>query len=128
MTITISVGSGKGGTGKSIVLANLALLLAKSGKKVCIIDLDIGGANTHIIFGVFNPQKSLTDYLTRKVESLKDVVYTLDSFHGLQIIPGTGDTLHTANMTYQEKNRLIKAISSLDADIVFVKNIEEPQR
>ena len=48
MTITISVGSGKGGTGKSMVIANLAMLLAKAGRRVCVIDLDVGGADIHI--------------------------------------------------------------------------------
>ena len=56
MTITISIGSGKGGTGKSVVLTNLAMLLAKAGKKVCVVDLDVGGANAHIFFGLFKTE------------------------------------------------------------------------
>lgn len=120
MAITVSVGSGKGGTGKSMVLANLAMLLAKSGKKVCVVDLDIGGANAHILFGLFEPKRTLTDYLTRKVESLADIVHTFNSFYGLQIIPGTGDTLQTANMTFQEKTRLLRALRELQADIVLI--------
>ncbi len=120
MAITISVGSGKGGTGKSMVLANLAVLLAKKGKKVCVVDLDIGGANAHILFGLFEPEKTLTNFLTRKVESLTDLVYTFDSFHGLMLVPGTGDTLQSANMTYQEKKRLLKAIEQIEADIILI--------
>ncbi len=120
MAITISVGSGKGGTGKSMVLANLAILFAKAGKKVCIVDLDIGGANAHIFFGLFEPNTTLTDFLTRKVDNLNELVHTFESFYNLQIIPGTGDTLQTANMTYQEKQRLLRAIAAIDADIVFI--------
>lgn len=120
MAITISVGSGKGGTGKSMVLANLAILFAKAGKKVCIIDLDIGGANAHIFFGLFEPTRTLTDFLTRRVDSLDELTHSLDAFYNLKIIPGTGDTLQTANMTYQEKLRLLRAIGALDADIVFI--------
>lgn len=121
MTITVSVGSGKGGTGKSMVLANLALLLAKSGKKVCVVDLDIGGANAHILFGLFEPEHTLTDYLARNVNSPSEIIHTFDTFYGLQLIPGTGDTLQTANMTYQEKTRLLKALKQdLDADIVLI--------
>ncbi|MEE4243295.1 MAG: P-loop NTPase [Desulfopila sp.] len=120
MSITVSVGSGKGGTGKSMVLANLAFLLAREGRKVCIIDLDVGGANAHILFGLFEPRYTLTDFLSRKVEDLSECVHTFDTFYGLQLIPGTGDTLQTANMSYQEKQRLLRAISSIDADIILL--------
>ncbi len=120
MALTISVGSGKGGTGKSMVLANLALLLAKSGRKVCVLDLDIGGANSHIFFGLFEPKLTLTDFLTRKVTDLSEIVHTFDSFYGLQLIPGTGDTLQSANMTFQEKMRLLRAVSALDVDIILI--------
>ncbi len=120
MAITISVGSGKGGTGKSMVLANLAILFAKAGKKVCIVDLDIGGANAHIFFGLFEPTRTLTDFLNRRVDSLGDLTHSLDAFYDLKIIPGTGDTLQTANMTFQEKLRLLRAIEAIDADIIFI--------
>lgn len=120
MALTISVGSGKGGTGKSVILANLAILLAKQNKKVCIIDLDTGGANAHIMFGLFEPKRCITDFLNRSVATLDEVTYTLDSFYGIQIIPGTGETLQSANMTYQEKQRLLRAVRQIDADIIFI--------
>jgi len=120
MALTVSVGSGKGGTGKSMVLANLALLIAKSGKRVCVVDLDIGGANAHILYGLFEPRHTLTDFLTRKVDSLQEIIHTFDTFYGLQLIPGTGDTLQTANMTFQEKGRLLRAVSEIDTDIILI--------
>ncbi len=120
MAITVSVGSGKGGTGKSMVMVNLALSFAKAGKRVCIVDLDVGGADAHIFFGLFEPSLTLTDFLSRKVNSLSELEHTLDAFYNLKIIPGTGDTLQSANMTYQEKQRLLRAIASLDADIIFI--------
>jgi len=103
-----------------MLLCNLALLLAKSGKKVCLVDLDIGGADAHLLFGLFEPKHSLTDFLSRKVDSLESIVHTFYSFYGLQIIPGTGSTLQTANMTYQEKQRLLRGISALDVDVVLI--------
>ena len=120
MTVTISIGSGKGGTGKTMLMCNLAFLLAKRGKKVCLVDLDIGGADAHLLFGLFEPKHSLTDFLSRKVESLQDVIHTFYAFNGLQIIPGTGNTLQTANMTFQEKQRLLRSISALDVDVVLI--------
>lgn len=120
MAITISVGSGKGGTGKSMVIANLGLLLAKAGRRVCVADLDLGGADIHILYGLFEPETTLTDFLTRKVDSLAEITHTLDSFGGLQIIAGSGNTLQTANMTFQEKQRLLRGLSSIDTDILLI--------
>ncbi len=120
MTVSISVGSGKGGTGKSMVVANLAYLLAKAGKKVCVVDLDIGGADVHTLYGIFEPQHTLTDFLTRRLDSLTDIVTTLDSFYGLQLIAGTGETMQTANMTYQEKQRLLRNLKTIDVDVLFI--------
>ncbi len=120
MSVTISIGSGKGGTGKTMLLCNLALQLAKKGKKVCLVDLDIGGADAHLLFGLFEPKYSLTDFLNRSVATLQETIHTFYAFNGLQIIPGTGNTLQTANMSYQEKQRLLRAIGQLDVDVILI--------
>ena len=120
MAVTISIGSGKGGAGKTMILCNLALLLAKKGKKVCLVDLDIGGADVHLLFGLFNPKHSLADFLTRKVTSIQDVIHTFYSLNGLQLIPGSGSTLQTANMSFQEKQRLLRSLKTLDVDVVLI--------
>jgi flagellar biosynthesis protein FlhG len=120
MTVTISVGSGKGGTGKTMVVANIGLLLAKTGRRVCIVDLDLGGADIHILYGLFKPISRLTDFLNRKVETLGAIAHTLGSFGGLQIIAGSGDTLRSANMSFQEKQRLLRGLSSLDTDVLLL--------
>ncbi|MCZ6580035.1 MAG: P-loop NTPase, partial [Nitrospirae bacterium] len=57
----ISIASGKGGAGKSMVASNIALLLAKRGIQVILVDLDTGGPNLHILFGLFHPTATLTD-------------------------------------------------------------------
>ena len=48
----ISVASGKGGVGKSIVASTLALNLSKKGHKVGLLDLDLYGPSSHVILGV----------------------------------------------------------------------------
>ncbi len=103
-----------------MILCNLALLLAKRGKKVCLVDLDIGGADAHLLFGLFNPKHCLADFLTRKVNSIQEVVHTFYSLNGLQLIPGNDSTLQTANMSFQEKQRLLRSLKTLDVDVVLI--------
>ncbi len=103
-----------------MVLANLAVLLAKLGKRTCLVDLDVGGANAHILYGLLKPKATLTDFLTRKVKSLQEVAQPLGSFHGVHLIAGTGDTLKTANMPFQTKQRLLRNLALLDYDIILM--------
>ena len=103
-TTIVSVGSGKGGVGKSVVAANLSMLLAKQGKRVVLADLDVGGADAHILFGMLHPPLTLTDFIERRVERLEDVLQPVSAHPFLQLIPGTGDTLgHGESSVCQEK-------------------------
>lgn len=120
MATIISVGSGKGGVGKSVIAANLALLIAKSGKRVVLADLDVGGADVHILFGLLHPRLTLTDFIHRRIENLEAIAEPAAVHPGLRIISGTGETLATANLPFAKKQRLIKHFRRLDADIILV--------
>ncbi len=120
MAVMISVASGKGGVGKSMVACNISLLLARRGKQVVLVDLDVGGANIHILFGMLHPELTLSDFLYRRVDTLEQVAQPFDPCPSLRIIPGTGDTLATANMPYARKKRLIRHLKQLPADIIVV--------
>jgi len=118
MARIISIASGKGGVGKSVVASNMALLLAKRGLRTVLVDLDVGGADSHILFGLLNPPCTLTDFLHRRVERLEDIALSLPAHPGLKLIAGTGETLATANMPYAKKKRLIRHLGALDADVI----------
>ena len=100
--------------------ANLAMLLAKRGKRVVLADLDVGGADAHILFGLLNPPLTLTDFVERRVERLEDILQPISAHPFLQLIPGTGDTLATANLPYAKKKRLIRHFRQLQADVIIV--------
>lgn len=120
MATLISVASGKGGVGKSVVSANLALALAKTGRQVLLADLDVGGADAHIMVGQLNPTVTLTDFLNKQVERLEDVAIPVTFHPNLRLLAGTGETLATANMAYARKKRLIKQFQELTADVVVI--------
>ncbi len=120
MPCIVSVASGKGGVGKSMVVSNLGLLLAKKGLRVTLVDMDIGGANLHILFGMFHPPSTLTDFLTNTINNLDEIAHPIPSLSSLKLIPGTGETLITANLQHAKKKRLIRHLQKLDADIILV--------
>jgi flagellar biosynthesis protein FlhG len=120
MAQVISVASGKGGVGKSVVSANLALVLAQKGKQVVLVDLDVGGADAHVLVGLLNPPLTLTDFLNHRIEQLDHLAQRLPIHPNLRIIPGTGDTLATANMSYSQKKRLIRNFQDIHADVIVV--------
>lgn len=120
MAIIVSVGSGKGGVGKSVMAANLAMLLARQGKRTVLADFDVGGADAHILFGMLRPPLTLTDFIERRVERLDAVLQPVSAHPLLQLIPGTGETLSTANLPYAKKKRLIRHLRQLQADVIIV--------
>lgn len=81
---TIAVVSGKGGVGKSNFTTNFAIILAKLGKKVVVLDMDIGMGNVNILIGK-NAQYNLKDYLVGNAP-LSDVM--LDGPNNLKYIAG----------------------------------------
>ncbi len=62
MGIAVAVHSYKGGTGKTLISANLAVLLSKMGRKVCLLDYDFRGPSLHILLKT-KPKRWLNDYL-----------------------------------------------------------------
>jgi len=57
-----AIGGGKGGTGKTFVLSQLANCLASKGKRVILVDTDFGGANLHTFFGIKRNPASIMNF------------------------------------------------------------------
>jgi len=114
-----AIGGGKGGVGKSMVTANLSICLALMGYKVVSIDLDLGGANLHTCLGVGVPEKTLSDFLSRRVSSVKDLV-TPTPIENLSIISGAQDDVGIANLKVMQKTRLLAKLGELDADFILL--------
>lgn len=114
-----AIGGGKGGVGKSLVTANLSICLSLMGYKVVAIDLDLGGANLHTCLGVPIPDKTLSDYLTKKARSLNDLV-TPTPIENLSIISGAQDDVGIANLKQMHKAKILSKIRELDADYIML--------
>ncbi len=120
MAVLVSVASGKGGVGKSVISTNLGLLLAKMGYRVVVADLDVGGADAHILLGKLTPPLTLTDFLNKRIEHLDEAALSVGFHPNLRLIAGTGETMATANMPYARKKRLIKHFREIQADVIVI--------
>jgi flagellar biosynthesis protein FlhG len=114
-----AIGGGKGGVGKSLITANLSICLALMGYKVVTIDLDLGGANLHTCLGVPIPDKTLSDYLSKKVNSLEDLL-TPTPINNLAIISGAQDDVGIANLKQLQKAKLLNRLNTLRADYILL--------
>lgn len=115
----IAVGGAKGGVGKSMLAANLAVGLALLGQKVVLADLDLGGADVHLYTGVKGLEKTWNDFLDKKVDSIKDIL-TPTAFKGLSLIGGDSSRLGSANLPYSQKLKIVRHLNELETDFLVV--------
>ena len=115
----IAVGGGKGGIGKSLMASSLGICLARRGKRVVLLDADLGGANLHTCLGLNNPNRTLSDFLHRRCENIEDVVIGT-GVENLGLISGAHDFLTASNLKYFQKVRLLKRITQLEADYILL--------
>lgn len=114
-----AIGGGKGGVGKSVLAANLGVVLAKRRQRVIVVDADLGGANLHTLFGIPDPELTLTDYVERRVRDL-DAILLQTSIPSLQLASGAHALLEMANPKHGQKQRLLRHLTELDADHVIL--------
>lgn len=113
-----SVTSGKGGVGKTNIVGNLAILFTRMGKRVLILDADLGLANIDILFGI-HPDYTIQHVIDGE-KSLPEVMVETDE--GIRVIPaGSGFTRLTA-LTDGQKLHLMSEFELLgpEADVVLI--------
>ncbi len=95
----IAVGGGKGGVGKSVIAANLSIALAQSGRRVILVDGDLGAANQHTLFGIERPGPTLEALFTRQITSLDEALLRTP-VAGLRLLPGSCGQVGGANINH----------------------------
>ncbi|HHL73636.1 MAG TPA: hypothetical protein ENJ29_14105 [Bacteroidetes bacterium] len=115
----IAVGGGKGGIGKSVLSIAMALTLADLGKKVVLVDADLGGANLHTMLGVYMPRYTLYDFYTRRIDDLNKLILPTPVKH-LDLICGAAGSIGMADIRYWEKLKTIRHLQKLPAEFVIV--------
>ncbi len=115
----IPIASGKGGVGKTIIAANLALELAANEKRTVVIDLDLGGSNLHSALGLKNIHLGIGNYLSSRGVKFKDIVVST-KYENLRFIPGDVLVSGLTNTQFSQKKKLLQNILDLDSDYIVL--------
>jgi flagellar biosynthesis protein FlhG len=122
----ISVSSGKGGVGKTNLCVNLAIALAGAGKRVTLLDADLGLANADVLCGI-TPTKRLERFVgvadgaaVGSRSALAEL--TVEAPGGFRLVPGSAGVARMAELSEHERARLLAGVAELerDADLLII--------
>lgn len=115
---TIAVTSGKGGVGKTTVVANLGVALAQRGLRVMVLDADLGLGNLDVMLGL-NPPYNLQHVLQGEREIWEVVV---EGPGGIRVLPASSGVQELAELTPVQRLELLQRIDSLQhaVDVLLI--------
>ncbi len=116
MPLVFSITSGKGGVGKTNIAVNLAIALARFGKRVILLDADLGLANVDVILGI-TPKYNLF-HLFNGEAGLEDILYQTE--FGFKILPSASGVTEMLQLSPEHKMELLDAMDSLEEELDFL--------
>ncbi|MEW6771527.1 MAG: MinD/ParA family protein [Bacillota bacterium] len=105
----IAVTSGKGGVGKTSLVVNLGLVLARQARRVLLFDADLGLANIEVLLGI-TPPYTLYEFLYGR-KGIEEIV--CPGPYGLQIISGGSGMQELANLDPNQRQRVLELLPYL---------------
>ena len=118
VTRILAISSGKGGVGKTNVVVNVAIAMARQNRRVLVLDADLGLANIDVVMGI-SPRFNLQHVISGQ-KGLREVVVQTAS--GIQVISGGSGLADLANLSETQRETLIGSLAELEgmADMMLV--------
>ncbi|PKL29827.1 MAG: ATP-binding protein, partial [Spirochaetae bacterium HGW-Spirochaetae-10] len=116
-TRVIAITSGKGGVGKTTVSVNLAISMARMGKKVLLMDGDLGLANVNVLLGII-PEHNIYEVIKGK-KRIQDVI--LRTNYGIDLLAGASGITQLANLNDEQRENFLRGLEELKGyDILII--------
>ncbi len=113
-----AIGGGKGGIGKSFIISSMGNYLARQGKKVVLVDADLGAANLHTFLGMGRPENSLTDFFENRASL--SALRVKSGIDNLELLAGAIHSMVPENIKYAQKLKFFRHIKKLEADFILI--------
>lgn len=113
---TITVASGKGGVGKTNVVANLAIALSKMGNQVLVFDADLGLSNIDVILDL--APKYNIQHVLKGEKSLAEVI--VEGPHGIKILPAASGVQEVTAIDEFQRMSILEEFDALSLDIDYL--------
>jgi flagellar biosynthesis protein FlhG len=112
----ISVTSGKGGVGKTSIVANMAILLSAMGKKVLVFDADLGLANIDVMLGLSS--KYNINHLLQGDCKINDIL--IEGPAGIKILPAASGIQELSALSYEQQLTIVNALDNFQGDFDYM--------
>lgn len=112
----IAITSGKGGVGKTNVVANLAIALSTLGKQITVVDADLGLANIDVLLGLV--PKFHLGHLINGTKAISEIM--LEGPEGIKIIPASSGIQQLTELTEAQRKKIMDDLLSVSSDTDFV--------
>ncbi len=109
----IPIASGKGGVGKSLLSANLAIALGQADKKVLLVDMDLGASNLHLVIGQVSVKTGIGTFLSGE-SKFEDIIMQTD-YENVFFIAGDSEIPGLTSLKVSQKNELIRSFNRLES-------------
>jgi flagellar biosynthesis protein FlhG len=116
--VVVALTSGKGGVGKTNLAVNLAIEISRRGKRVLLLDADLGLANADVLMNI-SPQANLAHVVARR-KRLEEVI--IDAPGGIRFVAGASGLARMADLPLLDRQRLVASLDELEwhADCIVI--------
>jgi flagellar biosynthesis protein FlhG len=114
----IAFAAGRGGTGRSLLAANVAVYLAQTGKKVVAVDGDPAGGSLHLLLGAPRPPRGFGEFLRGKAEGLTELIVDTP-VAGVGLVGGEGSAFGSTRPKQTAKG-ILAALGALEVDFIVL--------
>jgi flagellar biosynthesis protein FlhG len=114
----IAFAAGRGGAGRSLLAANVAVYLAQTGKKVVAVDADPAGGSLHLLLGTPRPPRGFGEFLRARVDGLNELIVDTP-VAGVGLIGGEGSAFGSSRPKHTAKG-ILAALAALEVDWIVL--------